>query len=741
MSFVDKLVENKPSKYDTLIDNKIVTRKIKMKTRQYNALQDQYANLLKNETINRKPAAGGWKKIDGKLEQISASGKDWLWGINANSQIYTCEKPCDGGNWIQIPGELKQIEGGDKEVWGVNKNNSIYKMNQDHSNGWRQIPGKLKFVSQGGGWVWGVSKDNKVYRCKSPCDGDWILDLIPTPSTITKVFNYLGNWKDEGNRRLPVTIDRGQYKYTKASCNEACQGYKYYGLQNGNGYKGQCFCGNNWSRASSLGKCGGNKITGGGWCNSIYDTKKEDELITINIGRSKRRTKKVKLPYDNMIVSPFALNKQNPGWGDKFEVKVSGRELIVTRTDANAGWGQPLKLQGIRNDIPSPNNVQEGPTMEMLSCSVVHVYGLDHKGHVWRKNIDGTGIWERFGNPSTMQFRWLNASSNNKVYATHSKVFNSVETSIYETDMNGKEKWSKLAKQFTNSKSDIFSVSSDKEGVYSTRRDDNLIFKYSPFKNGGYWSDIQNENYMTGLVNEDGTSNDNFTYLGKTDNLKECKIKAVEDDKNEFSSVTYVSDKAGSPFSKSCYGNVIGGKNNSTYQQHVTTSLAPNGTSRLGGEEGKKLMKEMKKVHDEIEELSQKARGNTVEMKDTNSLLFAKKTTVNSETEELLAKLRMDRIEINKILEEPDEIAKEENSNTRQTNNYVIYVLWILLVIISLFMVYYMLISRDENISPIIYIFLAVWIIILGKQYYNQIVYYGGSSVSYLNKLLANPTG
>jgi len=741
MSFVDKLVENKPNKYDTLIDNKIVTRKIKMKTRQYNALQDQYANLLKNETINRKPAAGGWKKIDGKLEQISASGKDWLWGTNANSQIYTCKKPCDGGNWIHIPGELKQIEGGDKEVWGVNKNNSIYKMNQDHSNGWRQIPGKLKFVSQGGGWVWGVSKENKVYRCKSPCDGDWILDLIPSPPIITKVFNYLGNWKDEGNRRLPVTIDGGQYKYTNASCNEACQGYKYYGLQNGNGYKGQCFCGNNWSRASSLGTCGGNKITGGGWCNSIYDTKKDDELITINVGRSKRRTKKVNLPYDNMIVSPFALNKQSPRWGDKFEVKVSGRELIVTRTDANAGWGQPLKLQGIRNDIPPPNNVQEGPKMEMLSCSEVHVYGLDYKGHVWRKNIDGTGIWERFGNPSTMQFTWLNASSNDKVYATHSKVFNSVETSIYETDMNGKEKWSKLAKQFTNSKSDIFSVSSDREGVYSTRRVDNLIFKYSPFKNGGYWSDIQNENYMTGLVNGDGTSNENFIYLGKTDNLKDCKIKAVEDDKNEFSSITYVSDKAGGPFSKSCYGNVVGGKNNSTYQQHVTTSLAPNGTSRLGGEEGKKLMKEMKKVHDEIEELSQKARGDAIEMKGTNTLLFAKKTTVNSETEELLAKLRMDRIEINKILEEPDEIAKEENSNTRQTNNYVMYVLWFLLVIISLFMVYYMLISRDENISPVIYVFLAIWIIILGKQYYSQIVYYGGSSVNYISKLLANPTG
>jgi len=55
-------------------------------------------------------------------------------------------------------------------------------------------------------------------------------------------------------------------------------------------------------------------------------------------------------------------------------------------------------------------------------------------------------------------------------------------------------------------------------------------------------------------------------------------------------------------------------------------------------------------------------------------------------------------------------------------------------------MVYYMFISRDENISPVIYIFLAIWIIILGKQYYNQIVYYGGSSINYISKILSNPT-
>jgi hypothetical protein len=755
MSFVDKIVENKPSKYDTLIENKILTRKIKMKVREYNALQDQYVNLLKNETINRKPSTGGLEKIKGKLGQISASGKDWLWGIDGD-QIYTCEKPCNDGNWIHIPGELKQIEGGDKEVWGVNKNDNIYKMNQDHSNGWRKIPGKLKFVSQGGGWIWGINKDNNVYRCKSPCNGDWILDLIPRPPLITKVFNYLGNWRDEGNRRLPVTIDGGRYKYTQASCNEACQGYKYYGLQNGNGYKGQCFCGNSWSRATSVGKCGGNKITGGGWCNSIYDTKKEDELITINVGTSRRRTKKVRLPYDNMVVSPYALNKQNPRWGDRFEVKVSGRELIVIRSDANAGWGQHLKLQGIRNDIPSPNNAQEGPKMEMLSCSKTHVYGLDNNGYAWRKNVDGTGNWERFGNPYNMQFRWLNASSNNKVYASRAKVFDgvgvstfnnhggfiedeSMEDRIYETDMNGKDKWSLLNNQHNPNESYISSTSSDEKYLFFTQWLSASIFKYSPLKNGGYWTDIENENYMKGIVNEDGTNNKDFKFLGKTDNLKECKIKAIEDEENEFSSVTYVSDKVGGSFSKTCYGNVVGGKNNPTYQENVTTSLAPNGTTRIGGEEGKKLIKEMKKVHNEIEELTKKARQASFDMKRTNNLLLTEKDGVTSDIEEMLAKLRKDRIKINKLLEEPEDVAKEENSNIRQSTNYAIYILWILLVIVSLYIVYHLINTKDENISLVVYIFVAIWLIILGKQYYKQVVYYGGNFVNMFTKLLVNP--
>ena len=755
MSFVDKIVENKPSKYDTLIENKILTRKIKIKVREYNALQDQYVNLLKNETVNRKPSSGGLEKIKGELTQISASGKDWLWGIN-DGKIYTCEKPCGDGNWIHIPGELKQIEGGDKEVWGVNKNDNIYKMNQDHSNGWRKIPGKLKFVSQGGGWIWGINNDNKVYRCKSPCNGDWILDLIPTPPAITKVFNYLGNWRDEGQRRLPVVIDGGQYKYTQTSCNEACQDYKYYGLQNGNGYKAQCFCGNSWSRATSLGKCGGNKITGGGWCNSIYETKKEDELVTINVGTSRHRRKKVRLPYDNMIVSPYALNKQNPRWGDRFEVKVSGRELTVTRSDANAGWGQHLKLQGIRNDIPPSNNVQEGPKMEMLSCSKTHVYGLDNNGYAWRKNVDGTGNWERFGNPSNIQFRWLNASSNNKVYATRAKKFDgvadtfkntnnwllmieSMEDKIYKTDLDGKDKWSILNIQ--DNENYIASTSSDEKNLYFTQWFYKHIFKYSPLQNGGYWGDIKNENYMKGLVNEDGTSNENFKFLGKTDNLKDCKIKAVEDEVNEFSSVTYVSDKAGGPFSKSCYGNVVGGKKNPTYQENVTTSLAPNGTTRIGGEKGKELMKEMKKVHKEIEELTEKAKKVSVGMKRKNNLLLAEKDGVNNDMEEMLAKLRKDRIAINKILEEPEDIAKEENSNIRQSTNYAIYVLWFLLVIVSLYIVYHLISTKDEHISPVVYIFVAIWLIILGKQYYKQVVYYGGNFVNMFTKLLTNPTG
>jgi hypothetical protein len=149
MSFVDTVTNEKPGKYETIIESRVLAKQLEMKIKQYHSTQDAYDKLIQSETINRKPASGGNENINGRLKQISAAGKDWLWGVNSSDNIFTCKKPCTDSNWKQIPGGLTQIEGGDKEVWGVNSVNNIYKMNQDHSNNWKYIPGKLTNISQG----------------------------------------------------------------------------------------------------------------------------------------------------------------------------------------------------------------------------------------------------------------------------------------------------------------------------------------------------------------------------------------------------------------------------------------------------------------------------------------------------------------------------------------------------------------------------------------------------------------
>ena len=69
---------------------------------------------------------GKWQNIRGRLKWVSAGHPDYVFGVNANDQIYECKKPCNG-SWKNLPGRLKQIDGGQNDIWGVNSNNNIYK--------------------------------------------------------------------------------------------------------------------------------------------------------------------------------------------------------------------------------------------------------------------------------------------------------------------------------------------------------------------------------------------------------------------------------------------------------------------------------------------------------------------------------------------------------------------------------------------------------------------------------------
>ena len=120
--------------------------------------------------------SGNWQHIPGKLIHVSASGNGYIWGVNRGHAIFKCKKPCSGGGgWVHVPGGLKQIDGGEREVYGVNKGNQVFARPVDGSRGWRHIPGKLlKYISASGTYgVYGIDIQDKIYRCKKPCVGGW----------------------------------------------------------------------------------------------------------------------------------------------------------------------------------------------------------------------------------------------------------------------------------------------------------------------------------------------------------------------------------------------------------------------------------------------------------------------------------------------------------------------------------------------------------------------------------------
>jgi len=619
MSFVDEIIKDKPNKFETILKSRILTKKLKFKINEYDTLQTQYNKLIQQETVNRKPATGGNESLKGKLKQLSAAGKDWLWGVNSDGGIYTCKKPCDDSNWIKIPGGLTQIEGGDNEVWGVTSKDNIYKMNQDHSNKWIRIPGKLDNISQGGDWVWGVNSSHNVYRCKQPCDGKWILDT----AGIQKDTGIIRNKNECGNAAAKI--------YGKAKV-----------------FKSRDVVGpGKWSR-----------------------------------------------------VPPGCTVQSGGDWAPHWNIR-SGT------CKSSSGY----------TCVENKKNLNPGPSLVQLSCSNDYVYGLDTNKRAWRKNIDGSGEWSKFGNPWDWQFLHINASSSNgKILAVN------INRVIVETDKNGKAKWKRSSSAGGAMGINTVSGDSQNEDFYFTNTNDQ-IYKNSAITNGGYWKDIENENYGFEMVNFK-QSNSDWKYLGQSNNINDCKVKAVEDKKNEYASIVYTTGNGA--FDKSCYGGIKGGNISPEYVQGVTTSLAPNGTSILGGSEGTKLLKHMKQIHNDIEDLVKEQSKDTIGIKKTSNIIKKEKYDRNIELDQLLEKLQKDRIQINKLLDEPSSVALAEDANYRQLSSYIIMLLWILVVIISIVLAGHLYTVDSESISPMTYIFVGVWTIILFTYYYKQFTQYSG---------------
>jgi hypothetical protein len=125
-----------------------------------------------NNLIWKRPidGTGYWTNVSsgitGGLKNISASGKDYVVGVNNNNNIYKCKKPCNG-NWIKTNGGLEQVSGDENNIWGV-MNNWIWKkpiktINKNYKN-----VGDFDAYGNDLGRVPATTVDN----CKLACDNN-----------------------------------------------------------------------------------------------------------------------------------------------------------------------------------------------------------------------------------------------------------------------------------------------------------------------------------------------------------------------------------------------------------------------------------------------------------------------------------------------------------------------------------------------------------------------------------------
>ncbi len=260
---------------------------------------------------------------------------------------------------------------------------------------------------------------------------------------------------------------------------------------------------------------------------------------------------------------------------------------------------------------------------------------------------------------------------------------------------------------------------------------DNLLQKENNNRKnnkGENWTD-QNDMYLAPM------DYNKWKFLGKTNNLTDCKLKAIKDESTAYSSVVYF----GPNFENQCYGNVTGG---ATYQMNwngITSSLAPNGNTRFSSDALEKILKDMNKTQEEITTLTQKAQADGIVLDKTKQIIIGEINANRNELNNLLYKLQSDRNEINKLMREPDQTAGEEDSNLRQTSNYTIYGLWLVLAIISFYFAYHIYSREIYDISILAYIFIGIWIIIIVKQYYSESKEYARKSWHYVSSTIPEP--
>ena len=177
-----------------------------------------------------------------------------VWGIDAEGAVYYRnlhgEVRLDGGtkqqtNWIKVGDDnirLKSITADDKFVWGFTTDGKLVRMSSESKKGFLEVgnPYNLTKIDAGGGEVWGVNEDKEIYRINSSGAGEWERVLTNGVIPDDKAENVSVGYEYVWIQGVPVTTGRSKSStYYRAILDgfqgkSVCFGGQFYG--NGCGY-------------------------------------------------------------------------------------------------------------------------------------------------------------------------------------------------------------------------------------------------------------------------------------------------------------------------------------------------------------------------------------------------------------------------------------------------------------------------------------------------------------------------
>ena len=111
----------------------------------------------------KKPCSGQWVKIDGGLKQIDG-GEAYVYGVSWNSLIW--RRPVDGsGTWQQIPGTLKQVTAsGKNDIFGISNKDEILRCSKPCIGNWELMSGSLRQCDATFNALVGVDTNDNIFH-------------------------------------------------------------------------------------------------------------------------------------------------------------------------------------------------------------------------------------------------------------------------------------------------------------------------------------------------------------------------------------------------------------------------------------------------------------------------------------------------------------------------------------------------------------------------------------------------